>query len=163
MAVTALFPGRSSDAYPHPPEQNVPTYLWELGKRLRIGLIIRQQEHAGIPFVAVVLIPMTALETLLMPQLPPQQIRRLFNQTQPRLGPRTPGSIALGIISLQEMAVRVVLLRRGGLNFLDLSHTQHSIDESSHWRLPRMFSHATEQNHWDISVRLARGHSQTQV
>ncbi len=83
-------------------DKGVNAYLWELGEMLQRGLNHAAQE-AAIPFHCGGLAPMTTMT---------------FTETggQP--------DALLWEYLLQEMAVRGVLLRRGGLNFLTFSHTQ---------------------------------------
>ncbi|MBX3010075.1 MAG: aminotransferase class III-fold pyridoxal phosphate-dependent enzyme [Caldilineaceae bacterium] len=83
-------------------EKQVPAYLWELGAFLQRGLNEAAQD-AGIPFSCGGLGPMTTM-----------------NFTESGGQPEA----LLWEYLLQEMAVRGVLLRRGGLNFLTFSHTQ---------------------------------------
>lgn len=82
-------------------EKQVHTYLWEQGASLQRGLNDAAQE-AGIPFACGGLTPMTTM-------------RFTESGGQPEA--------LLWEYLLQEMAVRGVLLRRGGLNFLTFSHT----------------------------------------
>ena len=82
-------------------EQRVTDYLWTLGAHLQKGLNEAAQA-AEIPFHCGGLAPMSTMA---------------FAERSPH-----PGSL-LWEHFLQEMAVRGVLLRRGGLNFLTYSHT----------------------------------------
>jgi glutamate-1-semialdehyde aminotransferase len=107
-------------------EQNVPAYLWELGKRLRLGLN-QAAERAGIPFVCGGLDPMT---TMTFTDAPAAQSTNSSFQSDPgRAQPTNAGQALLWEYFLQEMAVRGVLLRRGGLNFLTYSHSAEQIDQ----------------------------------
>jgi glutamate-1-semialdehyde aminotransferase len=80
--------------------------LWELGGRLRGGLV-SAAEAAGLLFEVTGFDPMTAMH-----------FRDLDAETV---------QDAWGFI-LQEMAQRGVLLRRGGVNFVSYSHTDEDID-----------------------------------
>ncbi|MEZ4861480.1 MAG: aminotransferase class III-fold pyridoxal phosphate-dependent enzyme [Caldilineaceae bacterium] len=82
-------------------EKNVPAYLWTLGAQLQEGLNAAAQA-AEIPFHCGGLAPMTTMD---------------FSDHSPH------PTALLWEYFLQEMAVRGVLLRRGGLNFLTYSHT----------------------------------------
>ncbi len=82
-------------------EERVTDYLWTLGAQLQEGLN-QAAEVAAIPFHCGGLAPMSTMT---------------FTESAPHPGP------LLWEYFLQEMAVRGVLLRRGGLNFLTHSHT----------------------------------------
>lgn len=88
-------------------DKRVNAYLWDLGETLQRGLNDAAQE-ADIPFSCGGLAPMTTMT---------------FTETggQP--------DALLWEYLLQEMAVRGVLLRRGGLNFLTFSHTEADIEQ----------------------------------
>lgn len=86
-------------------ERGVSDYLWELGTSLQNGLN-HAAEVAGVPFHCGGLAPMT---TMNFTDLDGQPESLLWEYV------------------LQEMAVRGVLWRRGGLNFLTFSHTQADI------------------------------------
>jgi glutamate-1-semialdehyde aminotransferase len=107
-------------------EQNVPNYLWELGKRLRVGLN-QAAERWRTPFVCAGLDPMT---TMTFTDAPATHSTSASFQADPgRARPTDSGQALLWEYFLQEMAVRGVLLRRGGLNFLTYSHTPEQIDQ----------------------------------
>lgn len=107
-------------------DQNVPGYLWELGEQLRVGLNQAATRYA-IPFVCGGLDPMT---TMTFTDAPAAQSTSATYQADPgRTLPTTAGQSLLWEYFLQEMAVRGVLLRRGGLNFLTYSHTPAQIDQ----------------------------------
>ena len=106
--------------------ENVPAYLWELGARLRVGLN-QAAARAEIPFVCGGLDPMT---TMTFSDVPVSQTTSISYQADPgRVRAVGAGQALLWEYFLQEMAVRGVLLRRGGLNFLTYSHTPAQIDE----------------------------------
>ncbi len=107
-------------------DRNVPTYLWELGKRLRIGLNQAASQHA-IPFVCGGLDPMTNMTFTDAPAA--HSTSATFQADPGRALPTTTGQSLLWEYFLQEMAVRGVLLRRGGLNFLTYSHTPDQVDQ----------------------------------
>ncbi|MCB0064017.1 MAG: aminotransferase class III-fold pyridoxal phosphate-dependent enzyme, partial [Caldilineaceae bacterium] len=86
-------------------EQRVPEYLWALGAQLQEGLT-QAAQAAEIPFHCGGLAPMATMN---------------FDEKSPHPGP------LLWEYFLQEMAVRGVLLRRGGLNFLTYSHTAEDV------------------------------------
>ena len=83
-------------------DKQVNVHLWELGAFLQQGLTDAAQE-TGIPFHCGGLAPMTTMA---------------FTETDGQ-----PEALLWEYL-LQEMAVRGVLLRRGGLNFLTYSHTK---------------------------------------
>lgn len=85
--------------------KGVTDYLWELGTTLQNGLN-HAAEGAGVPFHCGGLAPMTTMNFT-------------AHDGQPEA--------LLWEYLLQEMAVRGVLWRRGGLNFLTFSHTQADI------------------------------------
>jgi glutamate-1-semialdehyde aminotransferase len=106
--------------------QNVPDSLWQLGKRLRVGLN-QAAERAAVPFVCGGLDPMT---TMTFTDAPVAQRSSVAFQTDPgRVRPVDAGQALLWEYFLQEMAVRGVLLRRGGLNFVTYSHTPEQVDQ----------------------------------
>lgn len=106
--------------------ENVPGYLWELGSRLRVGLN-QAAAVAGIPFVCGGIDPMTTMD---FTGAPASDTTSSGFQADPgRARPTTAGQALLWEYFLQEMAVRGVLLRRGGLNFLTYSHTAAQIDQ----------------------------------
>ncbi len=86
-------------------EKEVAAYLWELGGSLQSGLN-RAAQVAEIPFHCGGLAPMTTMD---FTELNGQPAALLWEYL------------------LQEMAVRGVLLRRGGLNFLTFSHTPRDL------------------------------------
>lgn len=88
-------------------DKGVNDYLWELGTTLQNGLN-HVAEGAGVPFACGGLAPMTTM-----------------NFTEHGGQPEA----LLWEYLLQEMAVRGVLWRRGGLNFLTFSHTQAEITQ----------------------------------
>lgn len=105
---------------------NVPAYLGELGARLHHGLNAAAA-HAAIPFVCGGLDPMT---TMTFTDAPTAHMTSVGFQADPgRVRPVDAGHALLWEYFLQEMAVRGVLLRRGGLNFLTYSHTPAQIDQ----------------------------------
>jgi glutamate-1-semialdehyde aminotransferase len=84
-------------------------------------------ERAGIPFVCGGLDPMT---TMTFTDAPADQTANATFQSDPgRAKPTSAGQSLLWEYFLQEMAVRGVLLRRGGLNFLTYSHTPEQVDQ----------------------------------
>ncbi len=92
-------------------DKAVNAYLWQLGRQLTEGLN-RAAADAAIPFVCGGLAPMTTMDFSAAPT--------------DKDGQDT--AALLWEYLLQEMAVRGVLLRRGGLNFLTFSHTAAQID-----------------------------------
>ena len=107
-------------------DQNVPEYLWQLGAQLRNGLNQAATQY-GIPFVCGGLDPMT---TMTFTDAPASQSANVTFQSDPgRALPTSAGQPLLWEYFLQEMAVRGVLLRRGGLNFLTYSHTTEHVDQ----------------------------------
>lgn len=88
-------------------DKRVNAYLWDLGETLQRGLNDAAQE-ADIPFACGGLAPMTTMS---------------FTETSGQ-----PEALLWEYL-LQEMAVRGVLLRRGGLNFLTFSHTEADIGQ----------------------------------
>lgn len=106
--------------------EQVPAYLWQLGARLREGLN-QAAAHAQIPFVCGGLDPMT---TMSFTDAPLANRAGTTYQADPgRVAAVSAGQALLWEYFLQEMAVRGVLLRRGGLNFLTYSHTADQIDQ----------------------------------
>jgi glutamate-1-semialdehyde 2,1-aminomutase/spore coat polysaccharide biosynthesis protein SpsF len=100
--------------------EQVPERLWELGRQLRAGLN-QAAEQYGIPFVCGGLDPMT---TMTFTDAPAAAGAGVSYQADPgRSRPTDAGQALLWEYFLQEMAVRGVLLRRGGLNFVTNSHT----------------------------------------
>jgi glutamate-1-semialdehyde aminotransferase len=87
--------------------KQVNAHLWELGTFLQQGLTDAAQE-TGIPFHCGGLAPMTTMA---------------FTETDGQ-----PEALLWEYL-LQEMAVRGVLLRRGGLNFLTYSHTKADLTQ----------------------------------
>jgi glutamate-1-semialdehyde aminotransferase len=107
-------------------DENVPSYLCELGKRLRVGLN-QAAAPCSIPFVCGGLDPMT---TMTFTDAPVTQATSTTFQADPgRARATNAGQSLLWEYFLQEMAVRGVLLRRGGLNFLTYSHTNEQVDQ----------------------------------
>jgi len=104
--------------------KQVNAYLWRLGGRLRAGLN-RVALAADIPFVCGGLDPMTTMT--FTETLPTESTPSVF-QADPGRATRAMGHDLLWEYLLQEMAVRGVLLRRGGLNFLTFSHTEAQVD-----------------------------------
>ncbi len=88
-------------------DKGVNAYLWELGASLQRGLNGAAQA-TGVPFHCGGLAPMTTMN-----------FTEHGGQPEPLLWEYL----------LQEMAVRGVLLRRGGLNFLTFSHTQSDLEQ----------------------------------
>lgn len=86
--------------------QNVHETLWQLGARLQAGLNDVARE-AEIPFTCGGIEPMTTMHFTDTGGHPNDLLWEYF---------------------LQEMAGRGVLLRRGGLNFLNYSHTAQDVD-----------------------------------
>ena len=86
-------------------DKKVVDYLWMLGARLKQGLNDAAEE-TGIPFHCGGIDPMTTMAFA----------------TDDHDGD------TLWHYFLQEMAMRGVLLRRGGLNFLNFSHTTEDVD-----------------------------------
>lgn len=106
-------------------DNQVPASLWELGTRLRTGLN-QAAARTGIPFVCGGLEPMT---TMTFTDAPVAAATHTGFQADPgRAHPVNAGQALLWEYFLQEMAVRGVLLRRGGLNFVTYSHTPAQID-----------------------------------
>jgi glutamate-1-semialdehyde aminotransferase len=105
---------------------NVPDYLWQLGKRLREGLN-RAAEQAEVPFICGGLDPMTTMTFTSAPAA--ESMNSAFQSDPGRAHSHSAGQELLWEYFLQEMAVRGVLLRRGGLNFLTYSHTTAQIDQ----------------------------------
>lgn len=91
-------------------QQKVNDYLWQLGARLQAGLNDVARE-AEIPFACAGIEPMTTMQ---------------FALTEDEA--KVHGNDMIWEYFLQEMAVRGVLLRRGGLNFLNYSHTDEDVD-----------------------------------
>lgn len=85
-------------------------HLWRLGERLHTELN-RVAAAANIPFICEGFEPMTTMRF-----------------TDGISDANAAGADLLWTYLLQEMAVRGVLLRRGGLNFLTFSHTEAQID-----------------------------------
>ena len=105
--------------------EQVPATLWQLGARLRAGLN-QAASNAGIPFLCAGLDPMT---TMSFTDAPVADSSSTTFQADPgRERAVDAGQALLWEYFLQEMAVRGVLLRRGGLNFLTSSHTAEQID-----------------------------------
>ena len=105
--------------------QPVNEHLWRLGKRLCAGLN-RVADQTGTPFVCGGLDPMT---TMAFTDAPPAAVATTAFQADPgRTQSSNPTQALVWEYFLQEMAVRGVLLRRGGLNFLTYSHTEAQID-----------------------------------
>lgn len=88
-------------------DKGVHAYLWELGASLQRGLNGAAQA-TGIPFHCGGLAPMTTMDFTERGEQPEALLWEYL---------------------LQEMAVRGVLLRRGGLNFLTFSHTQSDLEQ----------------------------------
>lgn len=100
-------------------------HLWRIGARLRDGLN-RAAAAADIPFTCAGVDPLTTMA---------------FTDTPPVTGPapatgltvperaaaESAGQALLWEYFLQEMAVRGVLLRRGGCNFVTYSHTDEHV------------------------------------
>lgn len=86
-------------------DKNAPAHLWKIGQQLCTGLN-KAAKTTGIPFTCHGLAPMTMMQ---------------FNDVQ-----GTQSQIVWSYF-LQEMAKRGVLLRRGGLNFVTLSHSEEDI------------------------------------
>ena len=86
-------------------DADVPGYLWRLGAVLMAGLDAAAEQHA-IPFRCTGLEPMSMMT---------------FDGLDPE------GETLVWSYFLQEMASRGVLMRRGGVNFLTLSHTDDDV------------------------------------
>jgi len=113
---------------------------------MRIGLN-QAATQSGIPFVCGGLDPMT---TMTFTDAPVANSSGATYQSDPgRALPTSAGQSLLWEYFLQEMAVRGVLLRRGGLNFLTYSHTPAQID-----KVIAAAGDVFQQlgNHWEISA-----------
>jgi glutamate-1-semialdehyde aminotransferase len=86
--------------------KNVFGHIWRLGDRLMRGLNVAS-ESAGVPFRCFGLAPMSAMRFDACGSDTEQLLWTYF---------------------LQETARRGVLFRRGGLNFIAYTHTEHDID-----------------------------------
>ena len=87
--------------------QRVPEHLWHVGRLLMDGLDSAAAER-GIPFHCAGLAPMSMMQFEDLDSAEAEQVWSYF---------------------LQEMAARGVLMRRGGANFVTLSHTEEDVAE----------------------------------
>lgn len=112
-------------------DRSVPDHLWHIGACLMAGLDDAAGKQ-GIPFECYGLAPMSLMR---------------FNELDAR------ESDLVWSYFLQEMAMRGVLLRRGGVNFVTFSHTQDDVAEivavaddvfahlASLWKTPELAQH----------------------